>query len=192
MNTRLLGVLCIVGSAVGALDGVRTIVLGGSVSDPFDTISLVAGIVWAIGTIAGLLGLIRLNVIGSNALVRALGFIPIIGFGLQILANILQIVGVLTTANNPLAGIASILQIIGMLIVGILTIAARTWRDWRRFLPLLTVVIIPIYYGVTGAIGNPILTGLLGLNTYVIIGLLGYAIATAEPVAFQQKLEPAS
>lgn len=188
MNTRLLGVFFVVGSAVGALDGVRTIALGGSLTDPYDTLSLIAGIVLAVGVIAGLLGMIHLNAIGSNALVRALGFIPIIGFGLQILANILQVVGVLTTANNPLAGFASILQIVGMLIVGILTIAAKTWRGWRRFLPLLTVVIIPIYFGLSGAIGNLTLAGLLGLSIYVVYGLLGYVIATTEPVAVQQKL----
>lgn len=188
MNTRWLGALCIVGSVVIALDNVRTMVMGVPLAHDYDTISLIAGTVWAIGVIAGLLGMIRLNAIGSNSLVRALGFIPIIGYGLLILANILQMAGLFTTANNSLAGIGWVVQMVGMLVVGILTIAAKTWRGWRRFVPLLTIVIIPIVFGLGSATGNlPIST----LGIYVVYGVLGYAIATAEPVAAQQKLATA-
>jgi len=60
-------------------------------------------------------------------------------------------------------------------VVGILTIAAKTWRGWRRFVPLLASVMFPI--GLT--IGNAI--GIGGVISGAFWVLLGYVIATAEP-----------
>src|SRR5512146_3336672 len=139
MNTRSLGMICMVGSAVILLDALRMFVLGMETND-FDTINLVTGSIWAIGAIAGLIGLIRLNVLGANPVVRALGFIPIIGFALLILANVFQLAGLYTTDNNTWAGIGWLVEMSGMVLVGILVVAAKVWRGWQRFVPLLAVV----------------------------------------------------
>jgi hypothetical protein len=111
MSNRLLGTLCIVGSVIVLLDAFRQVALG--LDDPFDTIGLIANSVWALGGIAVLVGMIQLNAVGPNTVVRALAFIPIIGFGLLILANIIQLAGMVTTDNNTLAGIGWLAQMAG-------------------------------------------------------------------------------
>lgn len=175
MSTRLLGTLCIIGSIIVLLDALRQSASG---ADPLDTIGLIASILWAVGGIAALVGMIQLNAVGPNMVVRALAFVPIIGFVLLILANIMQLAGMVTTDNNTLAGIVWLAQMGGMVLVGILTIAAKTWPGWRRFVPLLTVVLAPIGFGLGSATGN------LALGTTIIYPvwmLLGYVVATAEP-----------
>ena len=64
-------------------------------------------------------------------------------------------------------------------VTAILTLAAKTWRDWRRFTPLLTVVAAPIGFGLGALVGN------LGMGVgliYVLWVLLGYAVRTAQTV----------
>lgn len=176
MSTRLLGTICIVGSVIALLDAFRQASQG---TNSFDTINLIAGIIFGIGGIAGLVGMIRLNAVGSNTVVRALTFIPIIGIVLLILANILQLAGVFATANNTLAGIGWLALLAGMVVVGILTIAAKTWQGWQRFVPLSTIVAVPIGAGIGSAIGNLVLGGAIVWVCWI---LLGYVVATAEPV----------
>lgn len=171
MSTRLLGISCIIGSVIILLDSLRQAALG---IDDFDTISRIAGILWAIGGIAAVIGMIQLNAVGSNTVVRALAFTPIIGFLLLILANIMQLAGMVTTENSTVAGIGWLLQLAGMVLVGILTIAAKTWTGWRRFIPLAAVVAAPVGF----AIGNLTLGAAIVWLFWI---LLGYVVATAEP-----------
>jgi hypothetical protein len=131
---------------------------------------------WAVGGIAALVSIIQLNAVGTNTVVRALAFVPIIGFVLLILPNIIQLAGMVTTENNTLAGIGWLAQMAGMVLVGILTIAAKTWSDWQRFIPLLTVVMAPVSFGIGIAIGNLTLGTAL---VWVFWILLGYIVATA-------------
>jgi hypothetical protein len=175
MSTRLLGTLCIIGSVIVLLDALRQSASG---TNGFDTIALLANSAWAIGGIAVLVGMIQLNAVGPNTVVRALAFVPIIGFVLLILANIIQLAGMVTTENNTLAGIGWLAQMAGMVLVGILTIAAKTWSGWQRFIPLLTVVIAPVSFGIGSAIGNLTLGTVI---VWVFWMLLGYIVATAEP-----------
>jgi hypothetical protein len=165
-----------IGSGVIFLDSMRMLVAGKAASD-FDTLSLVTGSIWCAGAIAGLLGLIQLNVLGMNPVVKALGFVPIIGFAMLIVANILQVSGVYTTDTNTLAGIGWLVEMAGMVLVGILAIAAKTWTGWRRFIPLLTVVTAPLAFGLGSLIGNITLPVKLVYATWII---LGYLVATTE------------
>lgn len=184
MNTRSLGMICMVGSAVILLDALRMFVLGMETND-FDTINLVTGSIWAIGAIAGLIGLIRLNVLGANPVVRALGFIPIIGFTLLILANIFQLAGLYTTDNNTWAGIGWLVEMAGMVLVGILVVAAKVWRGWQRFVPLLAVVCAPLAF----ALGSLIHSASLAIIPfYGLWVLLGYLVATANSEELQKKM----
>jgi hypothetical protein len=133
---------------------------------------------WAVGGIAALVSIIQLNAVGPNTVVRALAFVPIIGFVLLILPNIIQLAGMVTTENNTLAGIGWLAQMAGMVLVGILTIAAKTWSGWQRFIPLLTVVMAPVSFGIGSAIGDLTLGAALVWLFWI---LLGYIVATAEP-----------
>jgi hypothetical protein len=77
---------------------------------------------------------------------------------------------------------------VGMVLVGILAIAAKTWLGWKRFVPLLAVVLAPLSL----AIGN--MAGSLQLGIIPFYGmwvLLGVLVATSEPVRKQQVLAAA-
>jgi hypothetical protein len=92
----------------------------------------------------------------------------------------MQLAGLVTTDTNMAAGLAWLLQLVGTLLVAILTIAARPWQGWRRFVPLLCIVLVPVGFGLDAALGrNGVGTALLALTWM----LLGYVVATAEPVA---------
>jgi hypothetical protein len=188
MNTRSLGVLCMVGSGMILLDAARMVALGYDSTADFSTLNLVTGTLWAVGGIAGLLGLIHLNVLGSNSVVRALGFIPIIGFGLLIVANILQMAGVFKTDNNTPAGIGWLVQMAGMVLVGILAIAARVWDGWKRFVPLLAVVLAPLGFALGSMVGD---LNLGVMPVYAVWILLGYLVSTSEPAQARHNLATA-
>ena len=181
MNNRLLGTACILGSAVLLVDTGRHVVLGNE--EVFDTIGLLTGIIWALGASAALVGLIQLNAVGRSAVVRALAFLPIIGFLLLILANIVQLAGLVTTEGNTVAGFGWLVQMAGMVVVGILTIAAGNWRGWRRFAPLATIVVVPLSLALGAAIDNMVLAATL---VYIFWMVFGYAVATAGHVPAQQ------
>jgi hypothetical protein len=181
-NNRLLGTVCMLGGAVAVMDSLRWWVLGLSDSD---TLTGIVFIVWAIGSIAGLLGLIALNVVGASPVTRALAMLPVLGFALLAATSVLQLAG-LIGADNPIFGVGWLLIYGGMVLVAILTLAAKTWRDWRRFAPLLTVVAAPIGFGLGALVGN------LGLGVgliYLFWVLLGHAVRTAQPVPVPQTEE---
>jgi hypothetical protein len=131
--------------------------------------------------------MLRLNALGQNPIARATAFLPMFGFATIIVSDTLRVAGVFpmgTPVNNALSSIGWIAILAGMLVVGIITIAAKTWTGWRRFTPLLTIVFIPIGLGLGSITGA---TRASGAVVYLAFILLGFAIATAEPVQnFQQ------
>ena len=173
MNTRFLGIICIVGSVIAVLDAFRVSALGKN----YDDVTLITISLWCIGGIAALVGMIQLNAVGSNTVVRALTFLPIIGFVLLILGGVLQLAGAITP-ENTIFSIGWLALYSGMVLVGILTIAAKVWRGWRRFVPLLTVVLMPVGFSIGYAVGS---LSLGAASIYAVWALLGYVIATAEP-----------
>ena len=186
MNTRFLGIAFLVGSLIVMLNGFRTIPLG--IKPYEDTLGAASYFLWGIGGVCGMLGLMRLNVLGSNTIARAAGFLPLFGFAAFVVGEGLRIVGFINTESalyNTLAGIAWIAVLGGMLVVGILTIAAKTWRGWQRFVPLMVSVMLPVAIGIGSAIDNDYIGILLGWIPWLILGFL---IATAEP---EPALQPA-
>jgi hypothetical protein len=180
MNTRLLGSLCILGSFAVLADGFRDTGLSSSGAQFGDSFTALAYAIWGIGGICGIVGLIRLDALGARATARAMGFLPMIGFAAFVLGDGLRAAGLLTTETlySTLAGIGWIMMLAGMLIVGILTIAAKSWHGWRRFVPLLTIVMMPIGFGIGALIGSAAIGGTLFYASWI---LLGAVIATAEP-----------
>lgn len=173
MNTRLMGIICIVGSVIALLDAFRLSALGKN----HDDLTPITLSLWYIGGIAALVAMIQLNAVGSNRVVRALTFLPIIGFVVLILGSVLQLADAITAQNN-IFSIGWLVLYSGMLLVGILTIAAKVWGGWRRFVPLLTVVAMPISFSIGYALGS------LSLGVafiYAVWAFVGYVITTAEP-----------
>jgi hypothetical protein len=178
MSTRFLGIAFLVGSLIVMLNGFRASALE---IRPFEnTLGAASYFLWGIGGICGILGLMRLNVLGTNTLARAAGLIPLVGFTAFVVGEGLRLAGFINMENplyTTLGSIAWIAILGGMLIVGILTIAVKTWRGWQRFVPLLVPVMAPVGLMISSAIDNPYLGGLLGWAPWILLGLL---IATAE------------
>ncbi len=121
MNTRLLGTLCMIGSAVWMLDGVRQAALG---LHEFDKLSNTANLVWAIGGFCGILGLVTAKATGTNPIFRVLTFLPAVGFLMLITGASLRLMGVIVNASgNWVSGVGWLLILAGTLVVGILTLA---------------------------------------------------------------------
>jgi len=180
MNTRFLGLIFVFGTLCIFLNGLR---IWGTSSPYPDTLSSVAYLLWGIGGVCGIYGLIRLNALGSNAIARAFGFLPMIGFASMVVGDGLRLLGFIKVDEplyNMFAAIGWIGTLVGMLVVGILTIAARNWHGWRRFVPLFAVVMVPIAFGVGQALGSQDLGALLFYSGWLLLGLV---IATAEPTS---------
>jgi len=183
MNTRLLGTLCIAAALIALGDGFRDTGLDSSAAPFGDRFTALAYALWGIGGICGIAGLIKLDALGTKAPARAMGFLPMIGFAAFVLAGGLVAAGLLALDDavySTLAAIGWVMMLAGMLIVGILTIAAKFWRGWRRFVPLLTIVMMPIGFGIGALIGNAAIGGALFYASWI---LLGSVVATAEPAS---------
>jgi|GEM_PF-2704623 len=180
MKNRLPGAALIVSTVIVILNGFRTATTGP------DALTHAVYFLWRIGGICGVLGPIRTNALGSNAVARTLGFLPVLGFASFVLADGLFLLGFVTGTEplfNTLIAIAWTGMLVGTLVVGILTIAAKTWTGWRRFVPLSTVVMIPVAAAMAATLGKQEVGAWLTFTVWI---LLGAVIATAEPVSSLQ------
>jgi hypothetical protein len=180
MKNRFLGIALIISAVIVILNGFRT---PNRTGQEIDSLTHAVYFLWGIGGICGVLGLIRTNALGSNAVARTLGFLPLLGFASFVLADGLYLLGLFDGTEplfNTLVGIGWVGMMVGMLVVGILTIAARAWTGWRRFVPLSTVIMIPLAAAIT-------ILGIAPLGDLLVFGawiLLGAVIATSERVTY--------
>jgi hypothetical protein len=175
MNNRMLGIIVILGGLAAGLNGFRP--------DNVDERGSVPLILWAIGGVCGVVGMLRLNAIGFSPLARAFGLVPLVGFVTLIVHIGLKFAGAgLAGATwfDVMAAVGWISILAGMLLVGILTIAARVWHGWQRFVPLSTVLIIPLSVGLNALLGSMTGSAVLPFLIWVVIG---YVIVLAEPPA---------
>ncbi len=181
MSTRLLGVVCMAASALAA-DGVLFFQFSFGMP-PTNALGYVIVLLWPLGAMAGLTGLIQSNGVGSNPMVRAVAFLPVIGFGLSLVAALADATGI-GPPLNILTPIGFLVFIIGMVLVGILTIAAKTWPGWRRYLPLFIIIVTVV--GRATFFVDP--DNVLGQVTIMGLWLLlGYVVATAEEPAVPER-----
>lgn len=186
MNARLFGALCIVGSVIGMLDSMRLVMLGRPLTEglqALDTMTLIATVVAALGGLCGLLGFIALRATGDNPIFRILTYLPAVSYLAAIVAGLGLLTGLLTNdSNNPItvlvATLSDIFNPVAWLVVAILTIAAKSWRDWRKFVPFAVVLAFPL--GVVVSIGAG-LFGTFGVVNYAAVALLGYAVRSSAP-----------
>lgn len=175
MNPRYLGILCIAGSLIGAVAK-----LVGLASGVPESSNVIAGLLLFIGALAGLVGMIQANAVGSNPVVRAVAFLPVIALVAHLVENIAR-------WFDPTVAYSNIIYFglfAGMILVSILTIAARTWPGWRRFVPLFVLVMFFVVNVAVAGDPSPFpgdIRPYLGLLTMdAPWALLGYAVATAE------------
>lgn len=178
MSTRFLGILCIAGNVIAVAAAWVQLVVGAG-SQPGDDIF---GLLWGLGVLAGLVGLIQGDAVGSNPVVRAVAFLPIIAVVMAIGIGIAVRFGA-ATYDSILGTFGYFGWLAGMVLLSILTIAAKTWQGWRRFAPLFVLVMaFFVQPGINTAGGlTPISLALgytVGLASWA---LLGYVVATAEP-----------
>jgi len=93
--------------------------------------------------------------------------------------------GALTSdANDPVMVLLGLLvEPVGpaaWLVVAILTIAAKTWRGWRRLVPLALVLAFPL--GIVASLSTG-LVGTFAMINYAATILLGYAVQGSESTA---------
>jgi hypothetical protein len=139
MNNRILGTLCAILSVFQVIEGIRWATFHLTTSDTF---SLVVNILFDVGAICGPWGLLYLKGTGSNKVFVVLTFLPIIGFLADLINNVQQMMKS-ATPDSPLSIVGGLLMLLGMLVVGILTIAAKQLTGWRRFSPLLVSLAFP-------------------------------------------------
>jgi len=180
MNSRTLGLACMVGSGVAALDGIRLILSQHRDIPGFrdvDTLDAVAQVVWALGMGCGFLALLALRATGDRQIYRWLTWVPVVGSALGIVGFALLLAGVPTSRNIP--GIAGqLLSQLGLLVVAILVLVVKNWRSWRRYTPLTVILTIPL-----GAVLVELTTldGVFILLNASAWLLLGYALFTTAP-----------
>lgn len=175
MNTRLLGILCIVGSLLAVVGALLFRLRYDSASTGM---GLVVGSLMSLGIIAGLIGLIQLNAVGSNPVVRAVAFLPIIGVVLSNVGQFARVSGVSSSDSIlSIVGFAGFFGFLaGLVLVSILTVAAKTWPGWRRFVPLFVTVMF--FIGLGFRVDNIYLSHAVSVAP---MALLGYVVATSEP-----------
>jgi hypothetical protein len=176
MNARLLGMLCIIGSLVGIAEGVRMVLIGttheGTFRDP-DTLNYLAQMIWLSGSLCAMLGLIALRATGANPIFRLLSYLPVAGYAVGVIGAALGLAGV-PVRENPSLTVGQFLSMAGLLVVAILVLAARVWRGWRAFTPLLNIITIPLGAVAYSLTGN--LDGAWWIVNAAASALLGYAV----------------
>ncbi len=179
INTRVLGMLCVICNSIWLADSLRWIITGGA----WDTLHLIAWDIAAIGGICGVLGLLALKATGSHPILRLLSYLPILGFLFYIASSF-------TAKEGDLSGIiAWFLQQGGMLVVAILALSTKGW-GWRKWTPLVTVLAFPIGAMVLGSLGLAS-SGSSPLVQSAAWVLLGYAVLSSAPVVSATPLREA-
>lgn len=181
MKVRAFALLSIVFTLIGMVDNVR-LVLTSHLDTPgflsFDSITAFFSMISAVGVLFMLLALIELKATGTNPIFRGLTYLPVVGAVVLIIGYLWMLTGQPGSARY-IGAFGQLLNQGGMLIVAILTLAAKRWLGWRKFTPLLYVLAIPVGAMVVS------LTGLDGWFRIIIhlVGLLfGFALYTSQPM----------
>lgn len=179
MNTRRLGLFCMLGGIAYIISAVYSLITG--TGDAMDFLNKLLGLVWTLGAICGWLAIIQLRGTGENIIVRFLSFLPIIGLSLALISTIYGMFAAVSDTFTPMVAIGLTLELVGAVLVGIFAVAARRLSGWHRFTPFFVVLGVVAGGLVTGATNSAI----LGIPLFLGIAytLLGYAVRTEEKVS---------
>jgi hypothetical protein len=181
MNTRLFGILCMVGSALAVLGFIIETPKAANGVTSSDYLGLVGvmTMAWMIGVALAVTAMISLNAVGKGTISRLLAFVPVIAVGLLFIGNTYHYLSAVDINTNEtlLIPIGWLLYMVGTLLLSIVTIAAKTWTGWRRYLPLacfLAIMITPMLGDLVGSIWY------VAWIPHVPWILVGYAVLTTE------------
>ena len=180
-SPRLLGTIGMIGAPMLFLSGlVYSLGLEGGA---WAWVASALGMLYLVGWAASAAGMRRLRVAGLlSGLVFA---VQLIGLSLALIFNALEM-----ARANPdtlffrVTDLAWPVSHLFMLVVGGLVLAARAWRGWRSWTPLLCGLALPAYFGARallgGEVGGFFLFGVLTAATFT---RLGHAVRTSVPIA---------
>lgn len=181
MKVRAYALLSIVFTLIGMVDNVR-LVLTGHLDTPgfrtFDNITAFFSMISAVGVLFLLLALIELKATGTNPIFRVLTYLPVAGAIVLIIGYLMMLAGQQGVVKY-IGAFGQLLNQGGLLIVAILTLAAKRWLGWRKFTPLLCVLAIPVGAMVVGLTG---LDGWFGIIFHLMGLLFGFALYTSRPM----------
>jgi hypothetical protein len=182
MNTRILGIFCVIGGLTYLAGGVW-LATAGAPADPIGVrFAHVFSLIWAIGGLCGLLGMLMTCATGTGRTARATLGLPAIGLSLVVIDAVMGLVASsplspFTDLPSPLSAISRFLLLIGFLVVTVFVLRAKRWTGWSRFAPpaVLLAPFVGILFG-----------SLLGIAFFqlVFIGLswalIGLAVQTQQ------------
>jgi hypothetical protein len=175
MNTRLLGTICILCALAAAPEGVRVVLSRG---DP-DSLTYVLGLVGAVGTVCGVLGMRALRVAGnSRAGQWALNLMLAAEGGLGFIAILSLLTG---RSLDPWPGVVGMVSVMAAIVAGVLALRAQQWESWRKFAPLAMPLALVLAV-VLGIAGTPPLYLIAGSVAWLVIG---YAVQSSSAVVGQ-------
>ena len=112
----------------------------------------VLGLIYLVGFVCSTFGLRMLRVAGKGSSTAVLFGVQIIGLSLAACQNLLQILGRADTNSRifQIADTAWPFSQIFMLAIGVATLRGRVWTDWRKFIPLLCGLALPLAVAAAG------------------------------------------
>ncbi|HLB47215.1 MAG TPA: hypothetical protein VJL59_09310 [Anaerolineales bacterium] len=175
MNTRLLGLMGVLGGAALAAIEIRHLITGVRLNGAtIDGVDNVLYGVWGLGMFCAFWAIYQLGATGQNKIMRLAPFIAMIGFAAMAIGSLFSFTGPKTIAD-VLIGVAWIGILLGTLVTGILALIARVWVGWRKFTPLICILAIPLLIIVGLVTGSQVGDPLFGLSWM----LLGYAVLSS-------------
>ena len=184
MNTRFLGILCVIGGLVYLAGGVWLSIAGAPTDPGGIRFAHLFSLIWAVGGLCGLLGMLITYATGANRIGRVAIGLPAIGLGLVIIDAGIGLIASNSSSPfsdpvSPFSAISRLLLLVGFLVLTILVLRAKRWTGWSRFAPL--GVLLAPFVGL-------LLGSLLGIEFFqlVVIGLswalVGLAVQTQQTV----------
>ncbi|MDP8923949.1 MAG: hypothetical protein M3O34_13845 [Chloroflexota bacterium] len=151
----------------------------------------IASMVFMAGWICSNTGMRRLRAAGASTWGRTVLLIQLVGLVLAFLFGLFEATGLLDRENiiYNITDAAWPLSMLWMLVVGITVLLAKRLPGWKRFIPVLCPLWLPVAIAGSAAFGD--LGGLIGIGLAAILWtLLGYTVrdsrehvgATLEPV----------
>ncbi len=191
------GIVCLWAGLLGAASGIYLAVVTPVVSPerfsyPLESAQFAFIQVWFVVQHLGLLvGIIALGATGAAGLGRS----PRVGQaaavvgvalltmteGVAILAATAAVPSTLVTVLEVSYGISSTLIGVGLVMVGVGVLRSRTWRGWRRFLPL--AIGVYVFVPMTPALSGPFVAARLAISGWMLLfALLGWSLMQGEAV----------
>ena len=171
MNNRTLGIIAMICAPALLIEG---LLLRG---EEDALITGIASMVFMAGWICSNIGMWRMRATGTSRWGRTVLLVQLVGLVLAFMFGFFEATG-LFGKNNVIFNITDAawpLSMLWMLVVGITVIVAKQLPDWRRFVPVLCPLWLPI--AIVGSIAFGEAAGIAGVGFAAVLwALLGYIV----------------